>query len=157
MALRNGLMFFFLSTSVFLQAGDAPVIYSIQTVAGSSTNGDGGPAMNALLSQAEGIAVDSQGNIYIADAADNRIRQITPDGTIQTIAGSGIAGFAGDGGPASKALLNQPYGLAVDSSGNLYIADLGNARVRKISLDGNIQTVAGVVRRWLEATFPRPR
>lgn len=143
MVVRNRLIFFFLSTSVFLQAADAPVIYGIQTVAGSSTNGDGGPAMNALLNQAEGIAVDSRGNIYIADAADNRIRQITPDGTIQTIAGTGIAGFAGDGGAASKALLNQPYGLAVDSSGNLFIADLGNARVRKISVDGTIQTVAG--------------
>lgn len=143
MAVRNALIFFFFSASVFLQAADAPIIYSIQTAAGSSTNGDGGPAMNALLSQAEGIAVDRQGNIYIADAADNRIRRITPDGIIQTIAGTGIAGFAGDGGAASKALLNQPYGLAVDSSGNLYIADLGNARVRKISLDGTIKTVAG--------------
>ncbi|HTS48638.1 MAG TPA: IPT/TIG domain-containing protein [Bryobacteraceae bacterium] len=143
MAVRNPLMFFFLSASVFLQAADGPIIYGIQTVAGSDSNGDGGPAMNALLSQAEGIAVDRQGNIYIADAADNRIRKITPDGTIQTIAGTGIAGFAGDGGLASKALLNQPYGVAVDSSGNLFVADLGNARVRKISLDGTIQTVAG--------------
>jgi len=141
--IRNWLMFLFLSTPVFLQAADAPVIYSIQTVAGSDSNGDGGPALNALLSQAEGIAVDRLGNIYVADAADNRVRKITPDGNIQTIAGSGVAGFAGDGGPAAQAVLNQPYGLAVDSSGNLYIADLGNARVRKISAGGSIQTVAG--------------
>lgn len=143
MVIRNRLMFLFLTTFGFLQAADAPAIYSIQTVAGSDSNGDGRPALNALLSQAEGIAVDSLGNIYVADAADNRIRKITPDGNIQTIAGSGVAGFAGDGGPAAQAVLNQPYGLAVDSSGNLYVADLGNARVRKISVDGTIQTVAG--------------
>ncbi len=143
MAICNWLMFLFLTTAVFLQAADSPLIYNIQTVAGSDSNGDGGPALSALLSQAEGIAVDKLGNIYIADAADNRVRKIAPDGTIQTIAGGGVAGFAGDGGPAAQALLNQPYGLAVDSSGNLYIADLGNARVRKISADGTIQTVAG--------------
>ena len=117
--------------------------YNIQTVAGSDANGDGGPALNALLSQAEGIAVDGAGAVYIADAADNRIRKITPDGKIQTFAGTGVAGFAGDGGPAAAALLNQPYGLAVDPSGNVYIADLGNARVRKVSIDGTIQTIAG--------------
>lgn len=143
MAIQNWLTFLLVSTSVFLPAADAPTIYNIQTAAGSDSNGDSGPALNAILSQAEGIAADRLGNIYVADAADNRVRKITPDGTIQTIAGSGVAGFAGDGGPAAQALLNQPYGLAADSSGNLYIADLGNARVRKISVDGSIQTVAG--------------
>ena len=144
MAIPNRLVILFLAGSALLvRAADAPAVYTIQTVAGSDSNGDGGPAQNALLSQAEGIAVDGAGNIYIADAADNRVRKITPDGNIQTVAGTGIAGFAGDGGPAMKALLNQPYGLAVDSAGDLYIADLGNARVRKIALDGTIQTVAG--------------
>ncbi|HUA19236.1 MAG TPA: IPT/TIG domain-containing protein [Bryobacteraceae bacterium] len=127
-----------------LLAADAPAkTYVIQTVAGSNFAGDGGPALSAVLSQPEGIAVDRLGNIYVADAEDNRVRRISPGGTIQTVAGTGVAGFAGDGGPANAALLNQPYGLAVDAAGNLYIADLGNARVREITASGTIQTVAG--------------
>ncbi len=132
----------FLTAGFFLRAA-APVIYNIQTVAGIDSNGDGGPAVNALLSQAEGIAVDRMGNIYLAEAADNRVRMITPDGNIQTIGGTGVAGFSGDGGLARQAMLNQPYGLAVDASGNLYVADLGNGRVRKIAPNGAIHTVAG--------------
>jgi len=95
------------------------------------------------LGQPEGIAVDSAGNVYVADAADNRVRKIAPDGSIHTFAGTGVAGFAGDGGPATAAQLNQPYGVAIDRAGNLYIADLGNARVRKVTIDGAIHTVAG--------------
>src|SRR5438105_643808 len=110
--------------------------YLIQTVAGSDTAGDGGPAVAASFSQTEGIAVDGAGAIYVADADDNRVRQIGLDGTIRTVAGTGISGFQGDGGPATAALLSHPYGLAVDAAGNLYIADLGNARIRKVSTDG---------------------
>jgi trimeric autotransporter adhesin len=117
--------------------------YTIQTVAGTDNTGDGGSALSAALGQPEGIAIDKAGNIYVADAAANRVRIIAPDGTIQTFAGTGVAGFAGDGGPAAAAQLNQPYGLAFDIDGNLYIADLGNGRVRKISIAGVIQTVAG--------------
>jgi len=117
--------------------------YVIQTVAGSDNSGDGGSALSAALGQPEGIARDIAGNIYVADAADNRVRKISSDGSIQTFAGTGAAGFAGDGGPATAAQLNQPYGLALDRAGNLYIADLGNARVRKVTIDGAIQTVAG--------------
>ena len=117
--------------------------YTIQTVAGSSNSGDGGSALSAALGQPEGVAIDTVGNVYVADAAANRVRIIAPDGTIQTFAGTGVAGFAGDGGPAAAAQLNQPYGLAFDTSGNLYIADLGNGRVRKVSVAGVIQTVAG--------------
>jgi uncharacterized protein (TIGR03437 family) len=116
--------------------------YTIQTVAGNDLIGDGGPALAAILSQTEGIAV-FKGTIYIADADDNRIRKITPDGNIQTIAGTGAAGFSGDGGPADAAMVDHPYGLALDATGNLFVADLGNARIRKISLNGTIQTVAG--------------
>jgi trimeric autotransporter adhesin len=126
-----------------LGAGCVPAAYIIQTVAGGDNSGDGGQALSAALSQPEGIAVDGSGNVYFSDAAENRVRKIATDGSIQTIAGTGVAGFAGDGGSASAALLNQPYGLALDHAGNLYIADLGNARVRKVSSEGVIQTVAG--------------
>jgi uncharacterized protein (TIGR03437 family) len=117
--------------------------YVIQTVAGTDDVANSASALSAALSQPEGIAVDSSGNVYFADAALHQIRKISADGSIQTIAGTGVSGFAGDGGPASQALLNQPYGLALDPAGNLYIADLGNARVRKITVAGAIQTVAG--------------
>lgn len=127
-----------------LAAADAsPAAYTIQTVAGSDNSGDGGSALSAALSQPEGIVVDHSGNVYFAEAAAHRVRKIGTDGSIQTVAGTGTAGFAGDGGPATAALLNQPYGLAIDSAGNLYIADLGNSRVRKVGTDGAIQTVAG--------------
>jgi uncharacterized protein (TIGR03437 family) len=130
--------------AVCITAADtAPTSYIIQTVAGSDDSGDGGLALSAALNQPEGIAVDRSGNVYFSDAAVHRIRRIATDGSIQTIAGTGVAGFAGDGGPASAAVLNQPYGLALDPAGNLYIADLGNARVRKIGTDGVIQTIAG--------------
>lgn len=117
--------------------------YIIQTVAGSDFAADGASALTAVLSQTEGIAVDSSGAIYVADADGNRVRKITPDGRIQTVAGTGVPGFAGDGGSSTAALLSHPYGVAVDARGDLYIADLGNARVRKISPDGVIRTIAG--------------
>ena len=120
-----------------------PSSYTIQTVAGSNLVGDGGPALNAAICDAEGLAIDGAGNIFIADAYDHRVRKITPDGNISTVAGDGSPGFRGDGGPASASRLNNPYGLAVDGAGNLYIADLGNNRVRKIGPDGNISTVPG--------------
>lgn len=117
--------------------------YTIQTIAGSDFIGDGGAATAAILSQAEGIAVDGPGNIYVADAGNNRVRRISPDGAIHTIAGTGVGGYTGDGGSAIQAQLSHPYGIALDASGNLYVADLGNARVRKVGIDGNISTVAG--------------
>jgi uncharacterized protein (TIGR03437 family) len=124
-------------------AAPAPISYTIDTVAGSSAVGDGGPALSAALSDAEGIALDSAGNIFVADANDHRVRRIATDGTISTVAGDGFPGFRGDGGPASAARLNTPYGITVDRAGNLYIADLGNNRVRKVSPDGTIATVPG--------------
>lgn len=116
---------------------------TINTIAGSDWVGDGGRATSALLLQAEGVVADYVGNLYVADAADHRVRKVTPDGAIQTIAGTGLFGFSGDGGPATQAQLNSPYGLALDLQGNLYIADLGNRRVRRVGLDGTIATVAG--------------
>src|ERR1700674_1882355 len=98
--------------------------YTVATVAGSDWVGDQGPATQALLFQAEGLAGDSAGNLYIAEAQGHRVRQVSPAGVIRTIAGTGQPGFSGDGGPASAAQLNAPYGLAFDHRGNLYIADL---------------------------------
>ncbi len=104
--------------------------------------GDNGSATSAQLNTPGGVAVDASKNVYIADTENNRVRKVAPDGTISTFAGNGTAGFGGDGGPAASAQLNSPYGLAVDASGNLYIADSGNNRIRKVS-GGTITTVAG--------------
>ena len=117
--------------------------YTIDTVAGSDWVGDNGAATQGLLFQTEGIAADPVGNLYVSDAADHRVRRVTPAGIITTVAGTGVQGFSGDGGPAGAAQLNSPYGLVFDGTGNLYIADLGNARVRRVTPDGTITTVAG--------------
>ena len=124
--------------------GSAPrTVYRIETVAGSSLIGDGGPAMAAQISNAQGIALDRLGNVYLSDTDNHRIRRVSTSGVITTVAGTGAPGFGGDGGAATAAQLNTPYGVAVDLSGNLYIADLGNQRVRCVSPDGAIRTVAG--------------
>ena len=118
--------------------------YVVQTIAGSDFIGDGGPAAKALLATVEGVAADALGNYYLADTDSHRIRRISPKGVITTIAGTGKPGFSGDGGSATFAQLNYPYGLATDFTGNLYVADFGNHCVRKISPDGRISTVAGL-------------
>jgi uncharacterized protein (TIGR03437 family) len=121
----------------------------ITTIAGTGTagfSGDGGAAASAQLGVAPGgLTVDGGGNLYIADTSNNRIRKVSLGGTITTVAGSGVAGFSGNGGPAAVAQLNQPQGVAVDVLGNLYIADTNNNRIRKISpgTSGVITTVAG--------------
>jgi hypothetical protein len=120
----------------------------ITTIAGTGTYGyagDGGPATSAQLSYPRGVAVDTAGNIYIADQGDSRIRKITvSSGVITTIAGTGAAGYNGDGGQATNAQLNRPSGVAVDAFGNVYIADLDNDRVRKVdAITGLITTIAG--------------
>ncbi len=118
----------------------------ITTFAGSGTfgsSGDGGQAIGAKLGAVYGLAVDSAGNVYIADEANNRIRKVAPNGIISTVAGSISPGFSGDNGPAASAQLNSPTGLAMDPTGNLYIADFANCRIRGISAQGNIATIAG--------------
>jgi uncharacterized protein (TIGR03437 family) len=120
---------------------------NINTFAGTGTgagSGDGGPAINAAFNTPEGLAIDNAGNIYVADTSSHRIRKITPDGTITTVAGNGTGGFGGDGGPATQANLYYPKSVAVDAlSGNLYIADFLNSRIRVVTPDGNIYTAAG--------------
>lgn len=117
--------------------------YTIATVAGGTECGDGGPAILAQLGAPEGLVIDRAGDIYVADSIDHRVRRISSTGIVTTVAGDGYPGFRGDGGPAQTARLNAPYGLAADAAGNLYIADLGNGRIRKVSPDGIIQTIAG--------------
>jgi trimeric autotransporter adhesin len=112
--------------------------------AGNGTTGfggDNGPASSAQLYFPGGLAVDSAGNLYIADTNNNRIRKVS-NGVITTVAGNGTAGFSGDNGPATSAQLRSPFGVAVDSAGNLYIADSGNSRIRKVS-NGVVTTAAG--------------
>jgi hypothetical protein len=118
----------------------------ISTIAGNGTqgfSGDGGSATSAELDEPLGIAVDSSGNLYIADSNNNRIRKVNTSGTISTVAGNGTEGFSGDGGLATSAELNEPYAVGVDSSGNLYISDGFNHRIRKVNTSGYISTVAG--------------
>ena len=116
----------------------------ITTVAGNGTfgfSGDNGPATSAQLLVARRVALDSVGSLYIADSLNGRIRKVS-NGVITTVAGNGTFGFSGDNGPATSAQLDYPEDVAVDSANNLYIADAGNNRVRRVSI-GTIMTVAG--------------
>ena len=114
-------------------------------------SGDGGPAINARLrllfpnisAVSAGLTADRDGNLFVADTGNHRVRRVAPDGTITTVAGNGTRGFSGDGGAAIDAQLNWPWALAVDSAGNLFISDALNYRVRKVSRAGIISTVAG--------------
>jgi len=118
----------------------------IDTVAGTGEaaySGDGGPGPEAALHWPSALELDPAGNLYIAETRSHTVRRLAPDGTIDTIAGDGTAGFLGDGGPATEARLDQPYGLALDDDGTLYVADRGNFRVRRIAPDGTIETIAG--------------
>jgi uncharacterized protein (TIGR03437 family) len=120
-----------------------PPAYRIQSIAGSANAGDNLPALQALLTQAEGLAFDNDGNLFIADAAEHRVRRLSPTGILTTVAGNGTLGYSGDNGPATDAQLASPYGLAVDRSNNLYIADLGNRVIRRVTPQGRITTYAG--------------
>ncbi len=122
---------------------------AISTAAGTGVpgyTGDGGAASSATLNSPEGVTVDVWGNLYIADTNNNAVREVdAATGKIATVAGdsTGVPGFAGDGQPAILAKLNAPYGVALDPSGNLYIADSGNNRVRVVNTSGTINTFAG--------------
>jgi uncharacterized protein (TIGR03437 family) len=117
----------------------------ITTIAGGGTAfpGDGGPATNASLYAPNGVAVDGQGNLFIADSNNNRVLKVSASGVITTLAGNGTAGFSGDGGSATSAQFSQPQYLAADGAGNVFISDTGNNRIRKVSPNGTISTLAG--------------
>jgi sugar lactone lactonase YvrE len=117
----------------------------ISTVAGTGKggfSGDGGPATKAGMNPWT-LALDAAGNLFIGDSGNYRVRKVSTDGLITTVAGSGKGGFSGDGGPATEARIHGPGGIAVDAAGNLFIADTDNHRIRKVSPEGIITTVAG--------------
>jgi sugar lactone lactonase YvrE len=120
---------------------------TVTTVAGTGSEGDtgdGGPAIAAALGRVNGLATDAQGNLYIADSTHHRVRRVAAaDGLITGVAGTGVAGYDGDTGPATAASLNFPAGLAFDAAGNLLIADARNNRIRRVDISGNIDTFAG--------------
>ena len=150
LALGNGGSFYFVDNAGFANNHRVRQVAAngiITTVAGNGTeteSGDGGPATAAGLASPSGVAFDSGGNLYISDQSTSRIRKVSPAGIITTYAGTGTPGFSGDGGPAIKAQLLSPQGLSVDASGNLYIADSLNQRIRKISVAPAI-SAAGLV------------
>jgi uncharacterized protein (TIGR03437 family) len=118
----------------------------ISTIAGSLTSGyrgDNAPALNAWFQDIHGIAVDSSGNVFVADSSNNRIRKIVPGGNVTTMAGDGTRAFGGDGKLATSAQLYDPRGVSLDANGNLFIADYNNYRIRKVDASGIITTVAG--------------
>lgn len=118
----------------------------ISTYAGTGIagyNGDNIAANKAQLYFPTGLAFDSAGNLVVADGGNNRVRKISPSGIITTFAGTGVAGYSGDGGPATSATFNQPFGLTYDAAGNLYITDIGNCVVRIVNTSSIINTYAG--------------
>ena len=147
-----GLLHFYDSTAKILYLGDGTRISQenekadgIVPFAGDGTAGytDGPMALAAQFSSPKGLAVAGDGSVLIADNSNNRIRKISPNGTVATIAGTGNAGFSGDGGQATSASLQQPSAVSISQDGSVYIADTGNHRIRKIGADGIITTLAG--------------
>jgi sugar lactone lactonase YvrE len=130
----------------------------ITTIAGGYS-GDGGPATKAFFRKTiaktpTNLAVDVYGNVYISDRFGNRIRKVTPAGIISSVAGTGINGYAGDGGLAIEAQLRHPRGVGLDSIGNLYMIDQYNRRIRKVDTNGQITTTAGDGRSEFIGTWP---
>jgi DNA-binding beta-propeller fold protein YncE len=142
--MRHGLMI--LSAWLALGAADpAPVITTAVGTGEPGYSGDGGPASKARLNMPFDLAFDTAGNLYLSDTFNHCVRRVdAATGVIGTVAGSGTKGFSGDGGPATRARMNEPYGIVLDRSGNLFIADRLNRRVRRVdAASGVITTVAG--------------
>ncbi|MGW5886587.1 NHL domain-containing protein, partial [Streptomyces koyangensis] len=125
------------------RVGSDGVISTVAGTGAAGSGGDSGPATKAQLNKPFGVVVDGDGVLYISEFGGHRVRRVGTDGIISTVVGTGTAGSAGDGGPAAKAQLNSPYGITVDSTGILYIADSGRNRVRRVGTDGIISTVVG--------------
>lgn len=120
----------------------------ISTIVGTGTagnSGDGGPAIAAQINACPGLAIDAVGNIFFSDAVKNTIRKINTSGIVSTIAGCGLSGYMGDGGPATAARFNEPFGIAVDGAGNIYVAEYSNNCIRKVSASGIVSTVTGAL------------
>jgi hypothetical protein len=131
------------ATETYRVSGLVPLISTLAAHGVPGYSGDHGAAAAAELQHPVAVKVDRQGNVYIADCWNSAVRKVSPAGVITTIAGTGVAGFGGDNGPATDAQLNHPAGLAIDGSGNVFIADASNNRVRKVSPAGIVTTVAG--------------
>ncbi len=136
---------FILPLGMILVLAAPPTISTTVGTGRAGDSGDGGPAAQAVLNQPFDLVFDAAGNLYLADTGNHRIRRVDArSATITTVAGSGTKGFSGDGGPATQARLNEPYGLAIDDQGNLYFADRLNFRVRRVDgRTGVITTIAG--------------
>lgn len=117
------------------------IITTVAGINGSGSSGDNGPATLAKLGSPTGLAIDGAGNLYICDASDNKVRRVTTDGIINTVAGTGVPGFSGDGGLAINAQLRQPIGVSLDSAYNIYVCEFGNSRVRKIQSTVSVSEV----------------
>ena len=144
---RNGWLHRIVRSQGRWQAITLGPAYSIRTVVGTTAVKEGVPATEASLSRPGGVAVDSIGNVFVADTRNHRIRRINAAGVINTVAGSGEAGYSGDGGLAIEARLFYPRAVAVDAAGNIYVADSANHRVRKVNRFGVITGIGGSYQR----------
>jgi len=135
--------FYFTSLNSVFKVDNSGTLTRIAGNSRAGYSGDGGPAIQAQLNVPAGLAIDGTGDIFIADLGNNVVREVTLNGNIQTVAGNGTQGYSGDFGVATQAQLHSPSGVAVDTSGNLYIADSGNNAIREVTTDGNISPFAG--------------
>lgn len=130
------------NNNVIRKVGTDGVISTIVGTGTAGNTGDGGPATAATISAPLSVKIDAAGNLFIADFGNGRIRKVTPAGVISTVAGT-TNGFAGDGGDATAAQINNPTDVGVDAAGNIYICDYGNHKIRKVTTGGIISTIAG--------------